>query len=98
MEPEKTTDHKSKFNALESALNAVVDQGCKTRLGIRAAPSLTDLKKHDRIHGRQEDRNRPVINDYRNQGKNRKRNRVPEHVKNPTKFTKFRDFHIFFRN
>lgn len=115
MEGEKTSDHKSKFNALESALNAVVKQGCTTRLGVRAAPTLTDLKRHDSnncgtIEEHSPTRNeRPIINDSRTthenssrhetqrrhqtsrNHRNKRKMRVPDHVQNPSKFTKFRN-------
>lgn len=101
MEGEKTSDHKSKFNALESALNAVVKQGCTTRLGVRAAPTLTDLKRHDSNNCGTIEEHSPTRNSSRHETqrrhqtsrnhRNKRKMRVPDHVQNPSKFTKFRN-------
>jgi hypothetical protein len=80
-----TEDHKSKLNALEEALNSVVKGGVKTRLGVKPAPSLTDLEHHDEKTGVKKKfvvPYSPKITDHR------RRPRLPEHVKNPAKFKK----------
>jgi len=78
----ETTEHTSKREALDAALAAAVKGGAKTRLGVKLAPSVDELDRH-------EESLRPKRPNRRGAGNQRVRRKVPEHVRNADKYTKY---------
>merc|ERR1711971_514918 len=73
---------------MEKALNNIMQNGPKLRLGHLPAPTLDEINGIRSCKLKDERSNSP--NSRPRHRQNRKREyKVPEHVKNPTKFTKY---------
>jgi len=96
--------HKEKQDLMQKALDDIMKNGPKLRLGHVPAPSLNDLDnqsfKKPKFNQRDEQRgsspkgNNPRNNSRKFSGNQRRNNRkreykVPEHIKNPSKFKKY---------
>ncbi|CAG5084972.1 Oidioi.mRNA.OKI2018_I69.PAR.g10784.t1.cds [Oikopleura dioica] len=84
----KSSEYNSKKSALESAFDAAISSGSKTRLGVREAPSLEELDRFSKKECRsikEHQFERPNSRPCRK----RRAPRIPSHIKNPEKFKKY---------